>query len=423
MTRWDRHRNTPDTKWEPIVEFVQHVFPNPPQMQYSPITFEVWQNAVRKKKAHAAIGPDGVSEQDWLALRRNHVEPMIDLLQAVETGTSAWPTQVVTGHVHASEKISGAWNRTWSSIRARETLAFLGKFAPDQVTGNVPGKSRTDLWLSTQVHLEEAHTDNVPLAGVVADLVKAFNLLPRIPLLAIGLHLGLPKPVIRAWTAALGQMTRASSVRGTIGPKLSSSTGFAEGCGLSCAAMLLCNITLTRWLRLRHPSVRLWSYVDNLELTAPDINTAEQGLRLMTSFCDLLDLQIDQAKTYFWSTEAADRAQARAHELPLQSSARDLGAHMEYGKRTTNHVLRKRIDAMPSVWMALARSPAPYRQKVYALRVKGWPQALSGCTAASLGEVHFRVLRTGACRGLKVHAPGISPMVHLSLVERPADRP
>ena len=437
MARWDRHRNTPDTKWEPIVDFVQHVFPDPPQMQYTPITFDTWQDAVRKKKACAAIGPDGVSKQDLLALPRSHVEPILAILQAVETGTSAWPAQVVTGHVHALEKIPGAWRasqyrpltvfsivyRTWSSIRARETLAFLGKYVPDLITGNVPGKSCTDLWLSVQVHLEEAHLDSVPLAGVVADLVKAFNLLPRIPLLAIGLHLGLPLPIIRAWNAALGQMTRAFSVRGTIGPQLSSTTGFAEGCGLSCTAMLLCNITLTRWLRIRHPSVRLWSYVDNLELTAPDISTAEQGLSLMTTFCELLDLQIDQAKTYFWSTDAVDRAAARDQALPLLSSTRDLGAHMEYGKRTTNHVLCKRIVAMPPVWLALARSPAPYRQKVNALKIKGWPQALSGCTAASLGEVHFRSLRTGACRGLKVHAPGISPMVHLSLVEHPLTDP
>ena len=62
----------------------------------------------------------------------------------------------------------------------------------DQVTGNIPGKSCTDLWLGIQLQLEEAINDQLPMGGAVADLVKAYNLLPRMPLLAIGLRLGLP---------------------------------------------------------------------------------------------------------------------------------------------------------------------------------------------------------------------------------------
>ena len=437
MARWDRHANTLDSAWEPIVEFVQHAFPAPPSLEYKPITYDVWLAAVRKKKYKAAVGPDGVSRSDLLALPPSSVSRILELLTAIEEGHSMWPRQVVTGHVHALEKTPSAWHacqyrpltvfsivyRTWSSIRAKETLAYLSRFVSAQVTGNIPGKSCTDLWLGIQMQLEDATNEQQPMAGVVADLVKAYNLLPRMPLLAIGLHLGLPKPIIRAWANALTQLTRAFSVRGTVGPPLHSSTGFAEGCGLSCTAMLLCNITLARWLYYRLPSVKLWSYVDNLELTAKSITDASRGLDLMTQFCALMDLQIDEAKTYFWSNDAAERAGARHAQLPLQYSARDLGAHMEYGRRLTNHVLRVRLATMPRIWDALARSPAPYRQKVHAVRVKGWPQALSAGLSAPLGDTHIRTLRTGACRGLRVHAPGISPMVHLSLIEHPLTDP
>ena len=437
LARWDRHATTADERWDPIVQFVTAAIPAPPTMPYEPIDFDRWQQAVRRKKTNAAIGPDGVSKQDLLALPRSHVEPILQLLANVEQGHALWPKQVVTGHVHALEKIPDAWKasqyrpltvfslvyRTWSSIRARETLAYLGQFAPDQITGNLPGKSCTDLWLSIQLYLEDSTSTGEPIVGVVADLVKAYNLLPRLPLLAIGLHLGLPRPIIRAWAHALHQMERAFSVRGTIGPPIRSSTGFAEGCGLSCSAMLICNIALSKWLYIRCPNVRLWSYVDNLELTASSQVSATQGLTLMTQFCSLLDLQLDHDKTYFWSNDAAERSQARQAEQQLQSSSRDLGAHMEYGRKNTNHVLRRRLDTMPRVWTALARSTAPCRQKVYALRTKGWPQALSAGTSASLGEVHLRTLRTGACKGLRIHAPGISPMIHLSLVEHPMTDP
>lgn len=161
--------------------------------------------------------------------------------------------------------------------------------------------------------------------------------------------------------------------------------------------MLLCNITLARWLYFRFPSVKLWSYVDNLELTANTIADAEQGLELMTQFCHLMDLQLDAAKTYFWSNDAADRAAARQSRLPLQSSARDLQAHMEYRRRPTNHVLRNRLTSMPRVWT--------YRQKIHALRAKGWPQALSAGLSAGLATHTYAPLRTGARRGLKSMHP------------------
>ena len=437
MKRWDRHARTPDTEWAPIVDFVQAAIPEPLKMDYAPISYHTWQTAVSHKKVRAAVGPDGVSRSDLVALPRSHVEPILTLLSDIEQGRSLWPKQVVTGHVHALEKTPSAWRasqyrpltvfsivyRTWSSIRAKQTLAFLSQYVSAQVTGNIPGRSCTDLWLNIQLHLEECMTDQVPAAGVVADLVKAYNLLPRLPLLAIGLHLGIAKPIIHAWANALHQMERAFSVRGTIGPPLTTTTGFAEGCGLSCAAMLLCNIALSRWLHIRFPSIRLWSYVDNLELTGKTISEVHQGLRLMTQFCNLLDLQLDEAKTYYWANDAAERQVARQSHLQLQASARDLGAHMEYGRRKTNHVLQTRVNAMPSLWNALARSPAPYRQKVDALRTKGWPQALSAVSSASLGDTHVRTLRTGACRGLRVHAPGISPIAHLSLVEHPTSDP
>ena len=47
------------------------------------------------------------------------------------------------------------------------------------------------------------------------------------------------------------------------------------------------------------------------------------------------------------------------------------------------------------------------------------PQALNAGTSTNLEEAHIKGLRTGACRGLKVHAPGMSPLAHLPLVKHP----
>lgn len=303
----------------------------------------------------------------------------------MKQGHAQWPTQVITGHVHALEKLPGAWKASQGNLGISQQI----RARPSHRQHTREGTHRLVVEHAAPAGRSPRRPN--PDGRVVADVVKARNLLPRMPLLAIGLYLGIPHPIIRAWTSALTQLSRAFCVRGTIGPPLTSSTGFAEGCGLSCSAMLLCNITLAKCLGIRYPSVRLWSYVDNL---------AE-----------------------LWSNRADDRALARQQATPLQSSTRDLGAHMEYGRKNTNHVLRNRLASMPRVWIALAKSPAPYRQKVHALRTKGWPQALAAGSPAPLGDAHIRTLRAGACRRIRAHAQGIGPMAHLSLIEHPLTDP
>ena len=269
MARWDRHANTDDSRWEPIIDFVKIAIPNLPQMQYHPISYAAWQNAVGKKKATAAIGPDGVSKDDLLMLPWNHVQPVLSLLDDIEQGRACWPQQVVTGHIHALQKLPGAWKASQDSV-------------PYMVFN--PSSGNTSILR--------------PIRSLTSD--------------------GKPP----------GQIVHRPLI----------------------------------------------------------------GLGHMTRFCELLDLQLDRAKTYFWSNDAGERRCARQQAQPLQASARDLGAHMEYGRRNTNHMLRSRLQAMPRVWEALARSAAPYRQKVHALRVKGWPQAHTMGASASLEDTHIRNL-------------------------------
>ena len=69
------------------------------------------------------------------------------------------------------------------------------------------------------------------------------------------------------------------------------------------------------------------------------------------------------------------------------------------------------------MWGRLARSMAPYHQKVQSLRTKAWASCLYGIASVHLGEEHFEQLRTEALQGLGEHSPGTSPPVHLSLVE------
>ena len=124
-----------------------------------------------------------------------------DLLQLVlelctraeETGL--WPRQAVLGVVAALEKRLNAEGvndyrpitvlsvvyRTWSSIRARQALQYVASFAPPGMCGNIAGRTAGQLWYSVQLAVESANYRRTPMLGFIADLEKAFNLLPRTP--------------------------------------------------------------------------------------------------------------------------------------------------------------------------------------------------------------------------------------------------
>eukprot|EP00435_Cladocopium_sp_Y103_P072149 s282_g39.t1 len=142
---------------------------------------------------------------------------------------------------------------------------------------------------------------------------------------------------------------------------------------------------------------------------------------------EVLDVAIDFGKTYVWSTQGSGRRHLREQQVgtdfQIQHWARDLGGHMTYTRQHTNRTVVKRLENMPPLWNLLARSLAPYPQKLRSLRSKAWPLALHGSPSVMLADNHFTTLRTGAMRGLREHASGVNPMLHLSAVEHPMHDP
>ena len=107
--------------------------------------------------------------------------------------------------IHALEKKAGASQvkhfrpitifsliyRAWSSVRSRQISAFLTDQVPLKCFGNVPKKTAKDVWFGIQRQIEDHYFDNTPLTGCMLDLVKAFNHLPRLPVMKVGVTLGI----------------------------------------------------------------------------------------------------------------------------------------------------------------------------------------------------------------------------------------
>eukprot|EP00438_Fugacium_kawagutii_P029787 Skav227160 [mRNA] locus=scaffold502:175705:180465:- [translate_table: standard] len=430
--RWDRHLHVPIDEWDPMVEFFKTNFPAGEPLVYTKITPEIWLRSLQQKKTRAATGPDGWARQDLLKMPLDLVQALITLLERIEAGEE-WPISMITGLICSLAKVENASRiqqyrpitvfsliyRNWTSIRARECLKHLEKYAPNKSFGNLPMRTATQVWLGIQSELESAKYSGATLSGVILDIQKCFNHMPRIPIFEICSHLGINSNILRGWFGALQHMSRRFVVRGSVSPGLTSSTGCAEGCALSVVGMAALNILIDCYVKVRVPQCQLWSYVDNLELSATHVDTTLEGLHHLRQVLAGLDLLIDESKTQVWANNAHDRKRLRDRQFQVVHWTRDLGGHVQYSQVPTNKVVTGKISKFRPRWRDITRSPAPRAQKVKAIKMAAWPNALHAISSVHLRDELITELRAAAVRCLGLEQLGTSPLAQLSLLEGP----
>ena len=209
--------------------------------------------------------------------------------------------------------------RVWSSIRSRQCLRHLLQFCSPHQYGCLPHRS-SSMW----------HVTGVKRSGVITDIVKAFNCISREPVLAIALHLGVPRKVILGWQGALLRLQRRFRIRGSVGPGVHSSTGFPEGCGLSRTAAVVLGISFHRFVAQKAPLLQACSYVDNLARVSEVI----QSHPVFRDWASAWDLSLD--KTVAWSSCPRDRGLLRRAGFQAVLDGPDLGGNTQYALRRTN---------------------------------------------------------------------------------------
>ena len=430
---WRRNSDNLPDRWLRVQSEILPLLSGPPMhMDAMP----QWRRVVQTKKKHSATGPDGVSRLDLLQLPDGLTQELLDMCHHAERSGS-WPRQALVGIITALAKIPGASKvqqfrpitvlsmvyRVWSTIRARQALCHLGKIAGPNVVGNLPGNTAGQVWFSVQRKLEQAQIYEKPMVGVVADLVKAFNVLPRTPTWMMCHALGLADGLIRAWAGAVIPLQRHFRVRGSVGPPVLGCNGFPEGDPLSCVAMAAIAIGFDRWMQANAPDSVPISYVDNWEITASHPRDLQGALHQFREFADILQLEVDWQKTYVWATQGCHRQQLRELDLPLQHWAKDLGGCVFYGRRHTTGLQAVRFEALTPLWGRLRLSCAPFFQKLRAVRTAAWPRALHACASVRITEQQFASLRAGAVRGLHLDKPGTNALLLLGMHFHPIHDP
>ena len=209
---WNKHVDTAPGHWTQLLDALLPVLPVPPTpFVCDPVTVDEWRATIRKRKATSAMGPDGVTRQDLLCMGPKLTAKIVQTINDVEQGNLAWPHSTMVGLISSVEKHEQAQKvgdfrpitvlsqiyRTWASIRSKKLLAWIATFAPVELAGNKPNTSTkgSDDWGLSSLP--------TTLSGLVSDLTKCFNTIPRFVVSAIALRLGVPMAFVHCWHQAV----------------------------------------------------------------------------------------------------------------------------------------------------------------------------------------------------------------------------
>lgn len=418
--RWCKHDNIPNSQWADIVNFAKRVI-KPCSVPVLQLDASVVVAELSRKKKTAATGLDGVCRIDMQCLGPQALASYLNMYKRAESD-GTWPAQITAGKVYSLAKVAGAARpdqfrpitifslayRLWSSIQARHLLRHAEDWVHSGVYGSRRQTQAAHLWSKLNNEIETAYATNQPLAGLSADLVKCFNTIPRWPTLVIAILAGTPEPITTAWAGALQSMVRHFKVRDSYSAGFPTSTGLAEGCGLSVFGMLLIDHVFHVWVQCHTPAIRSLSFVDDWHLLTRDPEWACRQLDVVLQFAAMVDLTVDVNKTYAWATDAATRATLRTTGVTVLHHARQLGGHLSMSRQYTNSTLQARIQALDDFWKKLRTSRCSLSGKIRAIKTVAWPRGLHAVSSAPLGDNMWTFLRRRVKAALSLDKAGVN---------------
>ena len=426
--RWQAETTVPADAWRRILAFSQAHLPKL-ELTVPRLCKSDFLQLFRDSTGLRTTGPDGWSKADIQHLPDCLFQDVICLLERIEVG-EPWPAQLVKGLVTCLEKVPDAkaasqfrpitlfslWYRLWGSLRSRALLSSLEKHAAFHAYGYLRGRSCQQMTFFIQAAVEHALRTGVDLCGVLADIEKCFNFLPRAPIFSMARRMGFPSNVLTAWSSFLRQMVRAFRVQGEIGTFLDSDTGFPEGDSMSCLAMCIASFSYHHYMLHFQPGVTAFSFVDNLEVSATSLTDLLPGHVAMECWADLLRLRLDSQKTKFWATSADTRAHLRALGFHVADACMDLGTSMTYTASHRNSAMQQRILAVKPLWSKLRKLRVSFWHKLLVVRMALLPRALHDTALIVVGKHWLDKLRSGVMKALGCNRSGASPALRLSVL-------
>ena len=190
--------------------------------------------AITHTRNDSAPGADGWRVLELQALCDTAIECWVQFINHTLQGRQGWPSSfawakiVLPGKVPDPSVFGRPINilatlyRVTVKAIVKEVLIKLTSTLPASLVGGLPKRNPFDLWYSTQYLIELSDKTQSPLYGVVTDLQKFFNSIPRRELARLMVHLGIDSIFVHQWIKLLFDLKRCVVVQNDISMPCSS---------------------------------------------------------------------------------------------------------------------------------------------------------------------------------------------------------
>ena len=273
---WNCFWQAPDHVDETAAEFIRNLG-DCPSCSFQDFELGKWRRCAKGVKLKSARGSCGFSMKDLQTMPDHLVERLFELYRAIENGMQ-WPEKLTLARVAMLAKpgednhgalsvrpitIVSVLYRMWSRYRSLQVIQHLGASVPAQIGGIATRLSADCLTANVSDLLEEAHQSGNHCVGLVLDLRKCFNLIPRSALAMLMEKLHLPSQYITAHQSMLRGLRRLVEIAGQVGDEQSSTCGVPEGCAFSVISMVTMTILAAEVMGCRQAGINVVMFADN----------------------------------------------------------------------------------------------------------------------------------------------------------------
>eukprot|EP00438_Fugacium_kawagutii_P027997 Skav202948 [mRNA] locus=scaffold422:531150:535265:+ [translate_table: standard] len=417
---WNRDENEEQfepERWTDLLEVIDNV-PLPP-MQVNVIlnSPSIWKQTIHKLKPGKSEGICGWRYGELKLLPDAAVSHLCEIFCLLwKVGLS---TFLMTGKTVLLAKndqprsindarpitILSCLYRLASKVVFDQVVAQWSTVLPFTISGGIPKRGVKDLAFHQAFAVEQAVTAGQPLMGACLDLVKAFNLIPRLPIRFMLHRMGMSWEVLEFWKQCLSRLSRVPVMANGVGEHIDSSTGLPEGDAWSVLGMI--GLSTLFYFRLYSPVLTPCCFADNWSWYTSDQRQNFMAWQMLLNLVELLRMKIDFKKCWIWgSTRETRRRLENVNSLfpdgltylEVKYGVRDLGEIIQYSLKKFSKPLIERVQDTTQRLTRLEWIAIPFAEKAKVVLGGIWAHGLYGAELHFLGAQHFKTLRRAVCR-------------------------
>ena len=350
-----------EQNWDDTIPFI-NTLQSCSTMDLQPLTPEILQAAMNKTKIASARGCDAFSTKDYRKMPIPLWRLLCDLLRCIEQGAE-WPKTWVVAKTLCLPKgndprspmdvrpvtILAKAYRVWAKVRGKQIALHLASLVPPTVGGPCKGISSEIIAMLTSDIIEEHTNKSENLAGLVLDVVKCYNGIPRQPLNKAMERLGVHPQLIQAFHSMMNQMERHFEIAHTVGPAFQTSTGIVEGCGVAVAGMLVVAMLCESAVRQTSPNIYTVMFADNWSFMDKSPENIKEALSRVVALLDSFKMQISPHKSWSWALSTSQRKalatlEVKGNPIPVVLHATDLGVDQNYSRKCIHKTKNSKWD-------------------------------------------------------------------------------